>query len=137
MRRSVHLECQAEENKHRWIESEKAKQDLGEASVRQWVRDHWDNYLRARWIEHLEGKFYWIELDRDDFGLLQHIPQQGELFETIVNKLKAGEENLTIINWWKNKGRCCEPVHEILELLDCNSRRLRHRFEEPCLTPSP
>ena len=47
---SIHEDCQLEEDRHRWIESEKAGQDLGEVAVRQWVSQHWSGYLRARWL---------------------------------------------------------------------------------------
>src|SRR4051812_36825629 len=47
----------------RWIESEKPGHDLGEAAIRRWVRCHWRGYLRARWLEHLQGKRFWVELD--------------------------------------------------------------------------
>nr|MBA3544497.1 hypothetical protein [Chthoniobacterales bacterium] len=49
--------------KHKWIESEKAGHDLGEAAIRRWVQFHWWGYLRARWLEHLQGKRFWFELD--------------------------------------------------------------------------
>jgi hypothetical protein len=68
--KSVHRECIEEENKYRWLESEKAGYDLGEGCVYRWVRDHWTGYLRARWVEHLQGKCFWVELSGSDFGLL-------------------------------------------------------------------
>src|SRR5947208_16909220 len=70
-KKSVYTDCIEEENRHRWIESEKAGYDLGEPVVRRWVQDHWTGYLRAKWVEHLQGKCFWTELDRGDFGLLQ------------------------------------------------------------------
>jgi hypothetical protein len=130
-RRSVHLACRIEEARHRWIESEKAKRDLGESAVRQWVRKHWHSFLRARWIEHLEGKVFWVELDRGDFGLLHSdIVKRFDLFQPVVEKLKAGFENLCFVRWSKEMGYDYEQVHQILVLLDINSRRLLHRFEE-------
>lgn len=130
-RRSVHVDCQREEACHKWIESEKAGYDLDEAAVRQWVRDHWDDYLRARWVEHLEGRQFWIELDRGDFGLLQQLTTHNdELFNPIVEKLKAGQENLNILCWAGSCGQPVERVHQILETLDVNGRRLRHRFDD-------
>ena len=55
-RQSVYRECQAEAVKFKWIESEKAGYDLGEQVIQRWVKDHWHGYLRARWVEHLQGK---------------------------------------------------------------------------------
>jgi hypothetical protein len=70
-RQSVH-QCGIDEAmRHKWIESEKAGRDLGEPALLNWVQRHWHGFLRARWLEHLEGKTFWIELDQDDYGLLQ------------------------------------------------------------------
>src|SRR5262249_25668949 len=68
---SVYADCEREAQVYKWIESEKAGRDLGEAAIRRWVQEHWWGYLRARWLEHLQGKRFWVELDRGDFGLLQ------------------------------------------------------------------
>jgi len=61
-RASVYAECEKEANRFKWIESEKAGRDLGEQAIRRWVKEHWWGYLRARWLEHLEGKQFWEEL---------------------------------------------------------------------------
>ncbi len=130
MQKSVHRECIEEENKHKWIESEKAGYDLGEASVRRWVHEHWTGYLRARWVEHLQGKCFWIELDQGDFGLLlREFQNKKELLDLILNQLKAGKENLDILDWAVANKYPTEQVNEILAALDVNSRRLAHRFD--------
>lgn len=136
VKKSVHRECIEEENKHKWIESEKAGYDLGEACVRRWVREHWRGYLRAKWVEHLQGKCFWVELDRGDFGLLQRKFQaQGELLDVILNQLAAGKENLDVIIWALANKMPLDPISEILEALDVNSQRLEHRFD--CPPPKP
>lgn len=128
--KSVYTECIEEENRHKWIESEKAGYDLGEGCIRQWVRKHWTVYLRTRWVEHLQGKCFWVELDRGDFGLLQHeFKDQKELLDAILDQLKSGKENLHVILWALDSRIPTEPVHEILNALDVNSRRLAHRFD--------
>ena len=104
---SVYVECEKEIQSYKWIESEKAGRDLGETAVRRWVKEHWWGYLRARWLEHLHGKCFWVELDRGDFGLLQRTFNENDvLLDRILDRIKAGQENL-----------------------DINSRRLVHRFE--------
>lgn len=45
---SVYADSEIEAQRHKWIESERAQRDLGEAAIRQWVREHWNGYLRAR-----------------------------------------------------------------------------------------
>jgi hypothetical protein len=129
-RSSVYVDGEQEALKYKWIESEKAGCDLGEVAIRRWVQYHWRGYLRARWLEHLQGKRFWIELDRGDFGLLQrHFHDDSLLVDRILDRIKAGQENLDIICWAQNWGIAVEPVLQILEALDMNSRRLTHRFD--------
>ena len=95
---SVFVDGEQEALRFKWIESEKAGFDLGEAAIRRWVQCHWWGYLRARWLEHLQGKRFWVELDRGDFGLLQRkFVENSLLLDRILDRLKAGQENLDII----------------------------------------
>ncbi len=127
---SVYTESELEALKYKWIESEKAGKDLGEDAIRRWVKQHWWGYLRARWLEHLQGKCFWVELDRGDFGLLQReFHDNTLLLDRILDRLKSGQENLDIILWAMNWGLPIIPVLQILEALDINSRRLAHRFD--------
>jgi hypothetical protein len=127
---SVYVDGEQEALKFKWIESEKAGYDLGEAAIRNWVRCHWWGFLRARWVEHLQGKRFWIELDRGDFGLLQREFQTNALLlDRILDRLKAGQENLDILCWAQTWGIPTDPVVQILTALDINSRRLAHRFD--------
>ena len=129
-RASVYSESEQEALKYKWIESEKAGHDLGEDAIRRWVKQHWWGYLRARWLEHLQGKCFWVELDRGDFGLLQReFHDNTLLLDRILDRLKSGQENLDIIIWAMNWGMPMTPVLQILEALDINSRRLAHRFD--------
>ena len=127
---SVYADGEQEALRYKWIESEKAGHDLGEAAIRRWVQNHWWGYLRARWLEHLQGKRFWVELDRGDFGLLQQRFQDCQLLlDRILDRLKAGQENLDIIVWSQQFGLPIDCVLQILEALDINSRRLAHRFD--------
>lgn len=129
--KSVYADCIDEENRYKWIESEKAGYDLGEGCIKQWVKKHWTGYLRARWVEHLQGKCFWVELDRGDFGLLQReFRDQQDLLDVILDQLKSGKENLHVILWALDTRTPTEPVRRILKALDVNSRRLVHRFED-------
>jgi hypothetical protein len=124
VRMSVHDQGEQEAKRHKWIESEKAGRDLGEWAIRCWVREHWNGFLRARWLEHLQGRTFWIELDHNDFGLLGREFQDSELIEEILGRLKAGQENLNVLIWAIENGLPMEDVLEILEALDINSRRI-------------
>jgi hypothetical protein len=130
---SVYSYSEREAQQFKWIESEKAGCDLGEAAIRRWVKEHWWGYLRARWLEHLQGRRFWVELDRGDFGLLQReFKDNTLLLDRILDRLKAGQENLDIILWaldWKIE---IPLVLRILEALDINSRRLACRFDPHC-----
>jgi hypothetical protein len=127
---SVYVDGEQEALRYKWIESEKAGCDLGESAIRRWVQCHWWGYLRARWLEHLQGRRFWVELDRGDFGLLQRKFQDCDLLlDRILDRLKSGQENLDIICWAQNWGISIEQVILILEALDINSRRLAHRFD--------
>lgn len=130
---SVYDECEKEIQRYKWIESEKAGCDLGEAAIRRWVKEHWWGYLRARWLEHLQGRRFWVELDRGDFGLLlREFHDNTLLLDRILDRLKAGQENLDIIVWALTWNIDPDPVMRILEALDINSRRLAHRFDAQC-----
>jgi hypothetical protein len=129
-KRSIHEDCRVEEDRFKWIESEKVGYDLGETAIHRWVREHWTDYLRAKWLEHLQGKCFWTELDRGDFGLLlRQFQDQQHLLIPILDRLKAGQENLHIICWANAEKIPFEDVLHILEALDVNSRRLLHRFD--------
>ena len=126
---SVHDASVSEAARFKWIESEKAGYDLGEVAIRAWVREHWSGYLRAKWVEHLQGSCFWVELDRGDFGLLKRaFHDDPELLNTILNRLKQGDENLGVIQWAITNGIECDQVVRILEALDINSRRLICQF---------
>jgi hypothetical protein len=131
---SVYADSDQEALRYKWIESEKAGRDLGEAALRRWVQQHWWGYLRARWVEHLQGTRFWVELDRGDFGLIERrFQDKSLLLDRILDRLKTGQENLDIILWALDFGIPSKDVREILQVLDINSRRLAHRFDPlPC-----
>ncbi len=114
-----------EAQRHKWLESEKAGRDLGDAAIRDWSRVHFRRWCRDRWIEHLAGERYWIELDKSDFGLLRReFHPNGPLVQAIVQRIRRGGENLDILNWVMESGECLQDALEILHLLDINARRL-------------
>ncbi len=130
IRLSVHDRGAVEAQRHKWIESEKAGRDLGEWAIRCWVRQHWNGFLREKWLEHLEGRTFWIELDHDDFGLLQREFRHSALISDILRRLKNGQENLDVLNWAIDNHLEMREVFEILETLDINSRRIECLLEK-------
>ncbi len=123
--------------KHKWIESEKRGHDMGEEAIRHWIVRHWRDYLRECWIEHLEGKHYWIELSSDDFGLLAKRHFTSIHFDTVLSMLKTPRgENLIILNWAIDNElpqNEVDEIHEILDYLDVNSARIECQllFNQP------
>jgi hypothetical protein len=74
-----------------------------------------------------------VELDRGDFGLLlREFHNDSVLLDRILDRLKAGQENLDIIGWAHRWGIPISRVLQILEALDINSRRLAHSFDPIC-----
>jgi len=110
--------------KYKWIASEKAGRDLGEAAILAWAQKHWYGYLRRCWMEHLQGYVFWSELDQNDFGLLNRKFQDCDLIDEIVLRLEKGWENLDIILWAQEEELDEEQVMGILHELDINGHRL-------------
>jgi hypothetical protein len=130
VKQSVWADSRREIERHKWIESEKKGYDVGEEGIYNWIHHHWKGYLRARWLEHLQGRAFWIELDRGDFGVLT-TGFQGNLplLDLIVDRLKAGQENLDIILWALQTQQSMEDVRAILAALDVNGTRLGYQFK--------
>jgi hypothetical protein len=128
-RMSLHQFGEEEARRFKWIESEKAGRDLGEMAIRVWIRKHWNGFLRQRWLEHLQGTMFWIELDQGDFGLLRTAFAASPLVDPILDHLKHGRENLDVILWALTNRLPMTEVIAILETLDVNSRRIECRFD--------
>lgn len=131
-KRSLFADGRVEADKFKWYRSEEAGRDLGEAAINHWVRDHWNGYLRTKWLEHLQGKTFWIELTRCEFGVLRNQCESDEdLLNRIIDKLKVGKENLDVIQWAVAEHLPLPPVHRILTAVDVNSCHLCPQFESP------
>lgn len=128
---SVYADCNQQLADFKWIESERKGFDIGrEFAIQCWVKEHWNGYVRSKLLEHLLGYKYWSELDRGDFGLLQHrFQEQTLLVDRILDRLKVNQENLDIIIWAQDWHIDIEQVITILEALDINSRRLAPKFD--------
>lgn len=117
-----------EAERHKWIESEKAGRDLGDWAIWCWVKKHWRGFLRERWLQHLQGRVYWIELDAADFGLLSRAYCGSPLCDAIISRLVAGWENLDVILWALDEKLPLNEVISILTSLNINSKRIEFQL---------
>jgi hypothetical protein len=127
---SLYADSRVEADRFKWYRSEEAGRDLGEEAIKHWVKDHWHGYLRTKWLEHLQGKTFWIELKRCEFGHLKHFCDNDDiLLNRIIDKLKTGQENLDVIRWAVTEHLPLPPIHRILTAVDVNSLHLVHQFD--------
>lgn len=110
----------------RWYSSENVGYDVGqERAIDEYKKRYWNGSVRAKWLEHLQGKTFWTELDQNDFGLLKHrFLDQQLLLDRILDRLKTGKENLDVIQWALDFGLNSAKVRDILIELNINSRRI-------------
>jgi hypothetical protein len=124
--------CGLEEaHRFKWIESQKEGRDLGEPAILMWISEHWNGFLRHRWLEHLEGTTCWVEFRKEAFGLLRREFRDSTLLVPILERLKVLKENWDII-WWAvdlYDELQMKEIRAILAMLDVNSCRLRPDFD--------
>ncbi len=113
--------------RHKWIASEAAGRDLGEAAISQWLQHHWKGWCRERWIEHLCGKVCWAEFDNRDFAALaRKFAGERQILESVLERIRAGSENLDIVIWACEEGIDTTQVINILIIADINRLPLDH-----------
>ncbi len=119
----------AEIERHKWLESEKARRDLGHQAIEDWLRRFWWLFCRWRRFEHLEGERCWREFNDLDFALLRKVAMERELLEAVIKRMKGDgthlHDNLEIIFWALGDASInYQRVEEFLQLIDINSARL-------------
>ena len=115
--------------RHKWIESEKARQDLGQKAVEDWLRRFWWRFCRWRRLEHIEGKRCWREFNDLDYAILRRVAMERDLLKSIMDRMRGEgthmHDNLEIILWAiENKEIQYQRVEEFLLLIDINAARL-------------
>lgn len=129
--------------RHKWIESEKARCDVGQAAVTDWVRRFWWRFCRWRRIEHIEGVHRWHEFSHEDFArILPPILANDALMLLIVELMKTDRRrvisDLEVIVWARDAGVSMDRVLEILGEIHINDARLDPPLEwlrRPGVTP--
>jgi hypothetical protein len=115
--------------RHKWIESEKARRDVGNAAVADWLRRFWWRFCRWRRIEHVEGVQRWYEFSHDDFAkIMRPILEDDRLMLVIIELMKADRirvmNDLEVIEWARDIGLPMDRVLEILGDIHINIARL-------------
>lgn len=115
----------AEIEREKWYQGEQAGYDKGDVVTEGWKSTHWPGFVRERLFEHLHGRRYWTDFGRDDFGLLNRAFQDDQvLLDCIVDRFRAGQENLDVLNWAYDFNMPSERVHEILLAININRCRM-------------
>ena len=128
LRQSVFVQGESEALAYKWILSQQQGYDVGQNAITRWVCEHWHGFLRQRWLEHLQGRTFWIELDHDDFGLLTREFRDSPLIEEVLWRLRNGWENLDVLNWGIVEDLDMDELVQMLEMLNINERRLECQF---------
>lgn len=120
--------------RHKWIESEKARRDVGQAAVADWLKRFWWRFCRWRRIEHVEGIQRWYEFSHEDFAkILKPILENDQLVIVIIEMMKTDKrrvmDNYDIIDWAVSVGIPSERVLEILGDIHINVARLEPPVE--------
>jgi hypothetical protein len=122
---SLYEEAHREAERHKWIESERQGHDLGDSAIKDWYRRYWPRYCRHRRIEHICGHKRWQEFGDEAFGCVVSLMVTGDLLtKLLLERIDAGYENLSLINWAIEWGLPMDRVIHILEQIDVNRARL-------------
>jgi hypothetical protein len=104
-----------EAERHKYLESQKAGQDLGEGAIVDWHRRHWTLWLRHRWLEHLLGFTCYEEFEPERFGRLQGLYGHHDgLLHEVADMVRRGAENTDIL-WWA--ARLDKDVRAVVRML--------------------
>ncbi len=120
--------------RHKWIESERNRRDLGDGALVDWIDRYWKGFVRAKLMEHLYGWRCWGAFDDADFGLLARQTVEFKVPEPVLHQvaliLADGGENLDVIRWAlaqedTSTGVDTEAVLWLLDRIDINAKRHR------------
>lgn len=116
-------------DRHKWIESQQAGFDLGNACAEDWIEHFWKGWTRSKLMEHLYGWRCWGAFGESDFGLLlresveHHVSRP--LLEQVAQILADGGENLDVINWAISADTDVDSILWLLNRIDINAKRHR------------
>lgn len=107
------------------LDWESLSYDVEETASEDWKRRFWRLWFRVRWVEHLLGDRYWIEMGEQHFGVLREgEPHNPVLVSRVADRLIAGWENLNIILWASDWGLNLDEVIAVLKKININDVRV-------------
>lgn len=116
-------------DRHKWIESQKARRDMGGEAVEDWLNYYWAGWTRAKLLEHLYGLQCWGAFGEEEYGLFKRSSIEHHIDETtlkhVANLLANGGENLDVIDWALATGQTLDAILWLLERIDINAKRHR------------
>ena len=120
----------------KYLDWERLSYDVEQTASEHWRRRFWRLWFRVRWVEHVLGQSYWIEMGDDKFGMFKRGPAHNPLLvQRVADRLVVGWENLGIILWASDWGLDLAQVIQILKKLNINHVRVNGRSIEDFWRP--
>jgi len=109
------------------LDWERLSYNVDQTVSEDWRRRFWRLWFRYRWVEHVIGEKFWIEMGPERFGILKQGRQHNPvLVSRVADRLMydAGLENLNIILWASDWGLDLDEVVAILKRININDVRV-------------
>jgi len=112
-----------EAERHKYLASMEAGEDLGDRAIDEWQQRYWTLWLRHRWLEHLLGDECYKEFDPELLGVLSRRFGSLPLLREIVDQVRGRAENADVFAWAIRELRHIPPVVAILTEMRVNDIR--------------
>ena len=121
VKHSIMYHAAADYAARKYLDWERLSYDVEQTASEHWRRRFWRLWFRVRWVEHVLGQNFWIEMGPENFGILRHgRPHDPVLVSRVADRLIAGWENLGLILWASDWGIDLDEVIEILKKININ-----------------
>lgn len=131
VRHSIMYHAAADYAAQKHLDWERLSYRVEETASEHWRRRYWRLWFRGRWVEHILGEKYWVEMGDENFGVMKKGRAHNPLLvRRVADRLIVGWENLGIILWAADWGLDLDEVIEILKKLNINHVRVNGRRVE-------
>jgi hypothetical protein len=118
---SIMYHAAADHAAEKHLDWERLSYDVEETYSEHWRRRFWRLWFRCRWVEHIRGDKYWIEMGEENFAALRKGRTINPLLvERVADRLIVGWENLGIILWATDWGLDIDDVIDVLKKINVN-----------------